>query len=534
MTPQRGTFRVARWVLGAVVLASGVAGDRAAGAGSGDTLVLTDRGLVRGVERSEVRAFLGIPYAAPPTGAARWRPPGPVARWDGVRDASAFAPHCAQPASPFGTASVSEDCLYLNVFAPKDRFGGRDFPRGHPVMVWIHGGALLVGESDGYDPTRLVDEGDVIVVTINYRLGALGFMAHPALTAESPDHASGNYGLEDQQAALRWVQRNIARFGGDPHRVTIFGESAGALSVHAHLASPSSAGLFHRAIVESGAYLLSPPTLAVGEGRGQTLASRAGCPDQSAACLRGLPVETLLANQGPSPSAQPVIDGVVLTQPIRAAIESGQFNRVPVLEGSNHDEWRLFVALNIELVSGPVTPEGYPAAIAATLGIPVAATAPFAATYPLEAYASPGEALAALGTDGVFACNARRAELLLSAHVPTYAYEFNDDRAPQRFLPPVSFPYGAYHASEVQYVFDTESRVPSEPLDADQLALADAMVDYWTTFARSGQPSSFGRRLWPRFRADSERVLSLETPARQVETDFAADHHCDFWASLGQ
>ena len=534
MKPERGTFGVARWMLGAVILAGAGAGGRPAEAGGGHTLVLTDRGLVRGVETADVRAFRGIPYAAPPTGGARWQPPGPVARWEGVRDASAFAPHCAQPASPFGTASVSEDCLYLNVYTPKDGFLHRDLLRGHPVMVWMHGGALLVGESDGYDPTRLVDAGDVIVVTINYRLGALGFMAHSALTAESPDHVSGNYGLLDQQAALRWVQRNIARFGGDPHRVTIFGESAGGSSVTAHLASPLAAGLFQRAIVESGAYLLAPSTLAVGEERGQALADRAGCPDQTAACLRALPVPTLLANQGPSPSAQPVIDGLVLTQAPRTAFESGQFNQVPVLEGSNHDEWRLFVALNIELVAGPVTPEGYPAAIAATLGIPEAATAPFAAEYPLEDHASPGEALAALGTDGVFACNARRAELLLSAHVPTYAFEFNDEDAPQRFLPPVSFPYGAYHAAEVQYLFDSPSRVPSEPLDQDQQQLAAAMVDYWTTFARTGQPNRPGRRFWPRFRADSERVLSLDTPARAVETDFAADHHCDFWAALGR
>ncbi|HKE17821.1 MAG TPA: carboxylesterase/lipase family protein [Kofleriaceae bacterium] len=520
--------------LGMILAAAVTAGPRPAQAhGGGGTVVLTDEGLVRGVETPGVRKFLGIPYAAPPTGDRRWRPPAEAARWHGVRDASQLAPHCAQPASPFGAASTSEDCLYLNVFTPREGAARRDFLRGHPVMVWIHGGALLVGESDEYDPTRLVEQGGVIVVTINYRLGALGFMAHPALTAESADHASGNYGLMDQQAALGWVQRNIARFGGDPHRVTIFGESAGALSVHSQLASPRAAGLFQRAIVESGAYLLAPASLAVGEGRGSDLAARAGCADQTAACLRALSVATLLAVQGPSPSAQPVVDGLVLTQPIRTAFETGQFNRVPVIEGSNHDEWRLFVALNIELVAGPVTPEGYPAAIAATLGIPVAATAPFTAEYPLDEHPSPGEALSALGTDGVFACNARSAELLLSQHVPTYAYEFTDADAPQRFLPPVSFPYGAYHAAEIQYLFDIGSPIPAD-LDEDQQRLADAMVDYWTTFARTGQPSSPGRLPWPRLRADSERRLTLDTPARSIETDFAADHHCDFWAAPGQ
>lgn len=529
---KRGTSGATRRWLGAMVLAAAwVAGAADAAAGA---LVFTDKGPVRGVETRTVRKFLGIPYAAAPVGERRWQPPQPHPRWHQVRDASAFAPHCAQPASPFGVATVNEDCLFLNVYTPNKGFFHRDFLRGHPVMVWIHGGALLVGESDGYDPTRLVEQGDVILVTINYRLGALGFLAHPALSAESSDRVSGNYGVLDQQAALQWVQRNIRRFGGDPDRVTIFGESAGGLSVHTHLASPRAAGLFHRAIVQSGAYQLSPPTLAVGEERGRAFATRAGCADQSAACLRALPVQTVLANQGGSPSAHPVVDGVVLPQTIRAAIESGQFNRVPVVQGSNHDEWRLFVALNIELPTGPITPERYPGTIGATLGIPEAATAPFVAEYPLDRYPSPGEALGALGTDAIFACNARRAELLLAAHVPTYAYEFNDAEAPQRFLPPASFPYGAYHAAEVQYVFDTASRIPAPPLDEDQQALAAAMVDYWTTFARTGQPNSFDRRFWPRFRADSERVLSLETPARQVETDFAADHHCDFWATLGR
>jgi len=289
---------------------------------------ITEEGPVRGVATDTTLVFRGIPYAAPPVGALRWRPPQRVARHRGVLDATRFANHCPQIAGAFGQGSTTEDCLFLNVFAPNPQHGrGRDRDRDddrdgdddgdrfglRPVMVWIHGGALVTGESDDYDATRLVEQGDVIVVTINYRLGALGFTAHPALTAESPDHASGNYGLMDQQEALRWVRRNILLFGGDPFRVTIFGESAGGLSVHSQLASPGSAGLFQRAIVESGAYQLTQPALATVEAAGTAFATRAGCTDQTAACLRALTVEQVLANQGTGLAvATPVIDNKFL------------------------------------------------------------------------------------------------------------------------------------------------------------------------------------------------------------------------------
>ena len=207
-------------------------------------------------------------------------------------------------------------------------------------MVWIHGGALVTGESNDYDPAGLVRRG-VIVVTINYRLGALGFLAHPALAAR-PGGPSGNYGLMDQQAALRWVQRNIGAFGGDPRNVTIFGESAGGLSVLSQLASPGARGLFSRAIVESGAYNLTQAPLATAEAAGEAFAAKAGCASQTAACLRSLPVSTILDNEDFS-GYTPDIDGRVLTQSLKTAFASGQFNRVPVINGTNHDEWRLFV-----------------------------------------------------------------------------------------------------------------------------------------------------------------------------------------------
>jgi para-nitrobenzyl esterase len=256
-----------------------------------------------------------------------------------------------------------------------------------------------VGESDDYNPSSLVSRG-VVVVSLNYRLGALGFLAHPALTAESNHQASGNYGLLDQQAALRWVARNIAAFGGNPRNVTIFGESAGGLSVHSQLASPLAARLFDRAVVESGAYQPVQATLANAQTAGSTFATQAGCADQSAACLRALPVATILAKQS---GGAPNVDGFVLRQSIVDAFSSGAFNRVPVVEGSNHDEWRLFVAQTEAQTGVPLSAAAYVPTIAATLGIPLDAATALAATYPLSAYPSPSVALGALGTDIIFA-----------------------------------------------------------------------------------------------------------------------------------
>jgi para-nitrobenzyl esterase len=497
----------------------------------GHPVVRTDHGRVRGVETKDGRQFLGIPYAAPPVGDLRWKAPQPPARWASPLDASKFANHCAQPASPFGAASATEDCLFLNVYTPE---GDCAHDQLRPVMVYIHGGSFQTGESDDYDPHKLVGEG-VVVVTINYRLGSLGFLASSTLTAESPDATSGNYGLMDQQLALRWVQNNIAAFGGDPRRVAIFGESAGGLSVHAHLVSPGSRGLFQGAIAESGAYSLTQPTLASAEAQGATFAAAVGCSGQDAACLRAVPVATLLANQSSSPGAYlPNVDGKVLPLSIGAAFSSGQFNRVPVIEGSNHDEFRLFVALSIELPFGPATAAQYPIYIGALLGLPAAAVPLVVAQYPLSDYSSPGIALGAIGTDAAFACNTLAVQRMLSQYVPTWAYEFDDANAPQRSLPPVSFSYGAAHASELQYLFDLPVTVPAPALTTDQNRLSNKMVDYWTHFARRGDPNSLETPAWAPQSATSDSTQALLAPRPQSGTAsaFAADHKCAFWSAL--
>jgi para-nitrobenzyl esterase len=508
-------------------------------------IVASVDGRLRGQAAGTVDEFLGIPYAAPPVGPLRWRPPQPAAHWTGVRPATKFGPHCPQTGGPFGLASMSENCLFLNVYAPAGSLRGGSLP----VMVWIHGGDLTAGESNDYNPAGLVRDG-AVVVTINYRLGALGFLADPAL--KSPNGSSGDYGLMDQQAALRWVQQNIRHFGGNPRNVTIFGESAGGLSVLAQLVSPVARGLFAKAIIESGSYSLLQPSLTTAEVSGEAFAAKVGCASQNAAsqnavsqtavsqnavsqnavsqtavCLRRLPVQTILNDQG---TVGPDIDGTVLTQSIGTALASGDFSHVPVIDGTNHDEWRLFIAI-FQPLTGPVTAANYQGMIASTASVSPAEAAVVAAHYPLRSYASPAEALGAVGTDAIFACPALTMDRDLSRFTPTFAYEFNDEHAPERFLAPIGgFSYGAAHASELQYLFHlNESEFPGI-LTAQQQRLSASMQRYWTNFARSGSPSGPGEPAWPRF-GGGQRMVSLVPPAPQLETGFAAEHQCAFWAA---
>jgi para-nitrobenzyl esterase len=507
-----------------------------ANTGSGGApIVRTENGFVTGLGSSGVYSFLGIPYAAPPTGPLRWRPPQPPSDWTGIRDATQFAPSCPQNASPFlPPGAMSEDCLYLNVYTPAlpSHYGlGRN---GLPVLVWIHGGGLAEDSGRNYDPTKLAQDGTV-AVTINYRLGALGFLAHPAL-ASWLGGPSGNYGLMDQQAALRWVHDNIRRFGGDPNNVTIAGESAGGLSVLAHLVSRGSRGLFQRAIIQSGAFALTQQSLATAEAAGEAFATKAGCPDQTAQCLRGLPVSTLLADQngGYIPG---VVDGRVLTEPIGTALAAGQFARVPILNGTNFDEERIFVSfksavsggVNVLIPDFPVTADNYQSDIAAVLGVPAARAAAVAAEYPSTAYPSPAVALSVLVGDANFACPALQVDQWTSQRVPTFAYELNDDNAPLRFTPPLVGPPVATHGSELQYLFDLPNAPVPGMLNADQQVLAASMRAAWANFAASGDPATAAVP-WPSF-GNNAQMLSLVPPQPQLETGFAAQHHCSFWAA---
>ncbi|MFF4551143.1 carboxylesterase/lipase family protein [Streptomyces sp. NPDC001435] len=510
-----------------------------ASAGGDPLVVRTSHGWVRGaVGRDGGRVFQGIPFAAPPTGERRWGPPRPAARWSGVRDATAPAHPCAQvpltllpdggpilPGESNRTGSTTEDCLYLNVWTP-----ARPSGRHLPVLVWLHGGGNVYGAGSDYNGAALAARG-MVVVTVNYRLGALGFLAHPALSDESADHASGDYGLMDQQAALRWVRRNIGAFGGDRNRVTLGGQSAGSADTCLHIASPTAKGLFHRAIQQSGSCAskggLTTLTLDAAERKGSDFASSVGCADPStaAACLRAVPTTELLRATGTGPTS---LWGAntgprVLPRPAHTAWADGRVNAVPTLSGSAHDEYRYFTALYVDLLGGgPLTPASYAALIRLQYGGRAAAVL---GTYPASAYPSPNLAYSAVGTDQRFACPAQADSRLYSGRMPVYAYEFNDPEAPP-FIPAPHTPQGAFHASELAYLFPMDA---VRPLTPAQRRLSATMTAYWARFAATGNPNGPGAPAWSRHTAAGDRIQVLAPDRIAPTTGFAADHHCAFW-----
>jgi para-nitrobenzyl esterase len=380
----------------------------------------------------------------------------------------------------------------------------------------------------------MVKKGGVIVVTINYRLGVLGFLAHPALDAEG--HNNANYAVMDQQSALTWLRKNIGAFGGDKNRITLFGQSAGAICVLSQLISPLVAGTFQRAIVQSEVfvgfqdYLEAILSLPDAEVAGTGFATTVGCSDQTAKCLRAVPLSTLI-DVGVPYFPQTVIDGTVIRQSWHSAIGSGAFNRVPVMIGTNHDELRVFLAENYDYAGAPLTAANYPVEIASFLSLPV--DHPFVdflvnVAYPLGNYPppsmSPSLAAGALETDILVACPGRNVDIALSQYVPTYAYEFNDRNAPlYPPLVPASFPLGAYHGADTQYLFALQS---NPPFTSDQQHLSDTMIGYWTHFAKTGDPNSAGLPTWSAYDSTTDRMQSLVPPTPVVESTFDFDHGC--------
>jgi para-nitrobenzyl esterase len=512
-------------VLGALLLTLTLAVP--ATAGSDPSVVVTDKGAVRGTVSEHGRVFHAIPFAAPPVGALRWRAPQPAAAWGGVRDGTAAGPECAQIESGvLGQPRVTtEDCLYLNVYTPP--VGGRH----RPVMVWFHGGSYTSGSANPYDGAALARRG-VVVVTVNYRLGALGFLAHPALSAEAPVVGSGNYGTLDQQAALRWVQGNAAAFGGDPDRVTIFGESAGAGSVCAHLTSPLAAGLFDRAILQSGPCLSRP--LPGAEATGHRFVTEAGCGGAAdvPACLRARPAGGVLDAQIATPAQgvaltwAPATGTPVLPLDPEQATASGAYHRVPVIAGTTLDEGRIFAAF-LEAAGAPLNAETYPLVLTDVFG--PADAARVGARYPGSAYGGDYRlALGAVFTDALFACPTWRFNRSISAATRLYAYEFADRTAPHIFPGTPDFPLGAYHGSEILYLFPAAAL----PLDPGQRRLSDQMLGYWARFAARGNPNGYGAPRWAPFHGDHGSVLTLDVDHIAPGTDFAARHQCGFWATV--
>ncbi|WP_307847436.1 carboxylesterase/lipase family protein [Streptomyces sp. F63] len=484
--------------------------------------VTVEQGRLQGIQRHGVAEFLGIPYAAPPTGPLRWRPPQPASPWPGTLQATEPGPRCPQTRTPLAPPDTStEDCLFLNVYKPATHAANL------PVMVWIHGGYFLQGSGGDYDAGALAGKGKAIVVTINYRLGALGSLALPSLSEEAPDHASGQYGLMDQQAALRWVRANITAFGGNPRNVTLFGESTGGISVCDHVASPTAAGLFHRAIAQSNCNI-DQPDQDTAKKTGTRLARMLGChdPDTAADCLRRRPVARILRATYAlySPVGwHPATGGKALPTSVLHAFSTGRYNRVPVIHGTNHDEGNYFIALENK---GELSPENYRRLIVKHFGHEVAAQVE--ARYPLSDHPRPRtlRALGAALTDAAFACPAHEANTALARRTPTYAYEFSDP-SPVAYDPDAG--PGTGHAAEIPYVF----RVPADAwkqASADQRALSDTMIAYWTRFAATGDPNTPGAPPWPRY--DLMQELRPGNIAPISATAFARDHQCRFWLPL--
>lgn len=477
-----------------------------------DLYVKTHSGWIRGVWAGNVkggtRAFLGIPYAQAPVGALRFVAPQPVQRWKGLLKAEAHGPSCVQRSGALSApGEQSEDCLSLNVYAPTRIPKG-----GAPVMVFIHGGAFIAGGSSQYDGQRLSKEGDVIVVTLNYRLGALGFFKHPAIAG------SGNAALADQQLALRWVKDNIKAFGGNPENITLFGESAGSASVCVHMVAPGSQQLVNRFILQSGTCIGGLQFL--GENQAEAMGVQLGselCADaaDTVSCLRELDA-TALINWGAGNGlfgagwAPTVIAGSdTLPAPALQLFASGQYSPGEVIIGTNKNEWGLFQSIG--LAPAVQTVAQLAALIDAQFG-PLAALVKTQYLPPVDALAN--VELIRLYSDTVFRCPARTLARVLSAQgTPVWLYSFDEGLA--------------FHAMELPYVFGNPSPVLApvlvEPLRA-------SVQDYWTGFAASGNPNRDGQPLWPAYDAASDQHMVLtEASAASVNL---AQPACDFWRAL--
>lgn len=490
-----------------------------------------------------VNEWLGIPYAAPPVGALRWTPPQPHAPWTTTLEATQFANECPQPAVKSGpsAAGSSEDCLYLNVYAPAG--GGTNLP----VMFHIHGGGLFKGSGAG-DYSLMAATGHEVIVSTNYRLGIFGFLANSAF-----GHHAGDYGLQDQQFAMRWVQQNISAFGGDPHHVTIFGESGGASSVCDQIASPTARGLFQGAIDGSGeyntlfggpgvrpggAYDLEPqdcksslPSEHQADSIGAAFASSVGCGPGTAdvaACLQALPTDTVLeASDTPGDGYQyggqgtiaPTINGTTLTNTLRQGLKTGHVNRVPVMIGTERDE---------DLVGEPTTPGDYVQSVDTQYG----RYAPqVLALYPLSRFETPFIAWRTLAADSDTVCPAIVTEEDLARWMPVYGFLMNDnDLPPYQATGTRDTPAGAAHDNP----WASYEQPQATPLDADQQVMQDEEIARLTTFARTGNPTAQGFAVWPEFNRSADE-MELE-PAGDSEvmsiSQISADHNCRFWDSI--
>ncbi|MDI1475118.1 carboxylesterase family protein [Polyangium sp. y55x31] len=496
-------------------------------------IVATDSGLVRGSLEGASWVYLGIPYAAPPTGDLRWKPPELAACWEGVRDASAFGAKCPQIDEKTKAPTGDEDCLSLNVWAPDVTADSAPLP----VLFFVHGGGNIQGGSSEtlaggapiYNGQDLAESQKAVVVTINYRLGALGFLALPELAAESPNKASGNYGLQDQIAALKWVQKNIAAFGGDPKRVLLFGESAGALDTLTLMASPLAKGLFSAALAESGGTTSTPKEDAEAAMSERVAESSCGSAADKLACLRGKTAAELLTELPGSIGIGsvsvgadagkygPVIDGYVLPKATLATFSAGEHNHVPLVIGTNGDELAKGMAIEV------TTPAQYEAVVNQSFG-PLAPQV--LAAYPVGDYPTPQDALVALYSDLRFNCPNRSIARAVagSQSEPVYRYFFTQRAKTAQGESP------AAHAIELLYVFHTLTDIPLFTPAAEDVALSDAMMGYWGRFGATGDPNGSGAAPWPQYDAQKDTHIVLDTPISSGEGVRKAQ--CDAWEQI--
>ncbi|MDB5657019.1 MAG: Carboxylesterase, type [Tardiphaga sp.] len=498
-------------------------------------VVTTADGPVRGMAHDGVREFRGIPYAQPPVGDLRWALPVPAQPWTETRDATAYGSGCPQVAR-YGLTEpgYNEDCLTINVTVPDAAAAST---KKLPVIVWIYGGAFVGGSSALYPLAHMATVGNAVVVSMNYRLGAFGFMANPAFDPV----ANGAYGLEDQRLALRWVQNNIAAFGGDPKNVTVAGESAGAASICMQLMAPNeSKGLFQKAIMQSAGCVQKLRTVAEAAAIGEKVGTLVGCPSGAAAlsCLRGKPVKELLEAASSVAGSDimtyvPSVGTRSVPQQGSEAFRKGQFLRVPMINGGNRDELRLYVAYDVQ-AGRPVTADNYLAHLKAVYGD---RTDRVARQYPLASFSSPAAALGSVMSDftpsnGLNNCLYLKTGTLASKYVSVYEYEFADRAAPDVTANP-GFEMGAVHSAELPYQFpgfSNTSKLDGPKLTAPSQLIADQMMLYWTSFAARGMPKAARSKPWIPYQA-GRHVMRFE-PGRLGPFDGVAAHNCAFWQKL--
>ncbi|WP_213816298.1 carboxylesterase/lipase family protein [Glaciihabitans sp. dw_435] len=492
-------------------------------------VVSTDKGKVRGEADSMVTSFKGIPFAAPPVGNLRWKAPVEAAKWRGVLDATKFGGSCTQGTGwdpGYDQPTLNEDCLYLNVYRPSNVKA-----KNLPVFVWNHGGGNTGGAGKDTNPDKFVTRSDVVYVTINYRLGAMGWLDTASLEQSNRnDGATGNFGLLDQQAALKWVQKNIRAFGGDKNNITLAGQSAGASNTCAQLASPGAKGIIDHAIMQSGG--CSARTADAARASGLRFATQIGCADVATqvSCLRGKTPAEVLAAQTAVRQSGPVAGNRVLPSNPLDLLKAGTLTKVPVIVGAVSDEAQQSVFGSNDYLGNPITTQRLSELISTTYP---AAAAQVAAAYPAASYWSPSVAWGDILSDQS-ACSTQTLRDRMANNTRTYSYEFAEKNGPpftSIWRLNTDYPFGATHVNDLGYLGDYLGT--ALPFSTDQVALSNQMISYWSSFAEDGSPNVRYAPVWPKYTPQG-KLLQFVAPSAQVvsHATLDAEHNCQLWDAV--